>query len=84
MKSLKLHSKYHTNSFLSLNSQQTYEQWQIVFGILAGTYIFGSLAFLFMGTGEMQPWNNPPERNRSSHDTEEALPLKKDNVICVN
>ncbi|XP_055298408.1 sialin isoform X2 [Sitodiplosis mosellana] len=60
----------------------TYGQWQIVFGILAASYIFGSLAFLFMGTGELQPWNNPPERiNRPIHDTEEALPLKKDNVI---
>lgn len=65
--------------------QQTYEQWQIVFGILAGAYILGSLAFLFMGSGELQPWNNPPERrNRSIEDTEEALPLKKDNVIRVN
>lgn len=64
--------------------QQTYGQWQIVFGILAASYIFGSFAFLLMGTGELQPWNNPPERHRSLHDNEEALPLKKDKVIRVN
>lgn len=72
-------------NFLSPSTtQETYGQWQIVFGILAASYIFGSLAFLFMGTGELQPWNNPPERNRSLQDTEEALPLKKDNIIRVN
>lgn len=64
--------------------QQTYHQWQIVFAILAATYITGSLAFLFMGSGELQPWNNPPERN-GIVDTEEALPLKKDqNTIKAN
>lgn len=74
-----------TNWIFDYTQQQTYGQWQIVFGILAASYIFGSLAFLFMGTGELQPWNNPPERiNRPIHDTEEALPLKKDNVIHVN
>lgn len=71
--------------FLIFFLQQTYGQWQIVFGILAATYIFGSLAFLFMGSGELQPWNSPPERhNRPPQDAEEALPLKKDNVIHVN
>lgn len=63
--------------------QQTYGQWQIVFSILAATYIIGSLAFLTMGTGELQPWNNPPERIRSLQNAEEAVPLKK-NTIIVN
>lgn len=37
-----------------------------------------------MGSGELQPWNNPPERNHRHHDTEEALPLKKNGTIIVN
>lgn len=61
--------------------QQTYGQWQIVFGILAATYILGSLAFLVMGSGELQRWNSPPERIRTIQDTEEAVPLKKNNIV---
>lgn len=64
--------------------QQTYGQWQIVFAILAATYILGSFAFLLMGSGELQPWNNPPEQHPFRRDPEEALPLKKENIISVN
>jgi MFS transporter, ACS family, solute carrier family 17 (sodium-dependent inorganic phosphate cotransporter), other len=53
--------------------QQTYGQWQIVFGILACTYILGSLAFLFFGSGKLQKWNNPPEQGEPE---EEGVPLK--------
>lgn len=67
-------------------AQQTYGQWQIVFGILAGSYIFGSLAFLFFGKGEIQPWNNPPERDAivMDRDAEEGVPLKKSNSMIKN
>lgn len=66
--------------------QQTHGQWQIVFGILAGSYIFGSLAFLFFGKGEIQPWNNPPERDAvmSEKDAEEGVPLKKSSSMIKN
>lgn len=37
---------------------QTYGQWQIVFGILAATYAVGAVTFLIFGTGELQPWND--------------------------
>ncbi|XP_038222250.1 sialin isoform X2 [Zerene cesonia] len=37
----------------------TYEQWQIVFFILAGTYTAGALVFTIFGSGELQPWNSP-------------------------
>jgi MFS transporter, ACS family, solute carrier family 17 (sodium-dependent inorganic phosphate cotransporter), other len=40
---------------------------------LACTYILGSLAFLFFGSGELQKWNNPPERGEP---IEEGVPLK--------
>lgn len=39
----------------------TYEQWQIVFFILATTYICGALVFVIFGTGELQHWNSPPQ-----------------------
>ncbi|CAH2043218.1 unnamed protein product, partial [Iphiclides podalirius] len=39
----------------------TYEQWQIVFYILAGTYVLGALCFVCFGSGELQPWNSPNE-----------------------
>jgi ACS family sodium-dependent inorganic phosphate cotransporter len=47
-----------------------------VFGILACTYIFGSLAFIFMGSGELQSWNNPPEIGDRNKNPEEGEPLK--------
>ncbi|CAF4928649.1 unnamed protein product [Pieris macdunnoughi] len=43
--------------------ENTYSQWQIVFFILSGTYIFGALVFTFLGSGELQPWNSPPSDN---------------------
>uniref|UniRef100_U5EX23 Putative permease of the major facilitator superfamily n=1 Tax=Corethrella appendiculata TaxID=1370023 RepID=U5EX23_9DIPT len=58
-------------------NNQTYGQWQIVFWILAGTYILGSLAYLFMGTGELQEWNNPPEIGAKPRETEEGVPLNQ-------
>ncbi|XP_032519249.1 sialin [Danaus plexippus] len=39
--------------------ENTYEQWQIVFFILAGTYACGALVFLMFGSGELQPWSKP-------------------------
>ncbi|XP_060804821.1 sialin [Amyelois transitella] len=35
----------------------TSAQWQIVFFILAGTYLCGALCFVIFGSGELQPWN---------------------------
>ncbi|XP_049876102.1 sialin [Pectinophora gossypiella] len=42
----------------------TYERWQIVFFILAGTYIAGALCFVTMGSGELQSWNNRIEEDK--------------------
>lgn len=66
--------------------QHTYGQWQIVFGILAGSYIFGSLVFLLFGKGDLQPWNNPPERDTfdNEKDAEEGVPLKKSSSMIKN
>ncbi|XP_045775263.1 sialin [Maniola jurtina] len=40
---------------------KTYVQWQKVFFILAGTYVFGALTFVIFGSGELQPWGTRPE-----------------------
>ncbi|XP_013140906.1 PREDICTED: sialin [Papilio polytes] len=54
------------------HENNTYEQWQIVFYILAGTYLLGALCFLSLGSGELQPWNSaaPPP-------TKEEQPLNE-------
>lgn len=65
------------HSFLTifyLYQQQSYGQWQIVFGILAITYLLGSLSFLIFGSGELQSWNNP--EITMEDDQEAGQPLK--------
>ncbi|XP_050664700.1 sialin [Leptidea sinapis] len=56
----------------------TYEQWQIVFFILAGTYISGALCFTLLGSGELQPWSSPhtAKDNETDKQTPEHQPLK--------
>lgn len=50
-----------------------------MFGILAGTYISSAIVYIIMGSGELQPWNNPPERKRRSvANAEEGEPLKNE------
>ncbi|KAH8377146.1 hypothetical protein KR093_003693, partial [Drosophila rubida] len=56
---------------------QTFHQWQIVFWILAATYISAAIVFVVIGTGELQSWNNPPERKKIGDVAqEEGMPLK--------
>ncbi|KAH8366691.1 hypothetical protein KR200_002661 [Drosophila serrata] len=58
---------------------KSFHQWQIVFWILGATYISGAVVFAILGSGELQPWNNPPERVKISDVTqEEGVPLKND------
>ncbi|SPP79148.1 sialin [Drosophila guanche] len=58
---------------------KSFHQWQIVFWILAVTYISGAVVFAILGSGELQPWNNPPERKKISDVTqEEGVPLKNE------
>uniref|UniRef100_A0A182VUX8 Major facilitator superfamily (MFS) profile domain-containing protein n=1 Tax=Anopheles minimus TaxID=112268 RepID=A0A182VUX8_9DIPT len=66
------------------NDNQTYGQWQIVFWILAVIYITGSTAYVIMGTGELQAWNNPPEKGDGNGETEEGVPLNQRNQAAVN
>nr|XP_016945239.1 sialin [Drosophila suzukii] len=56
---------------------ESFHSWQIVFWILAATYISGPIVFAIFGTGKLQSWNNPPERVKISDVTqEEGVPLK--------
>lgn len=62
---------------------QTYGQWQIVFWILAATYCFGALIYVVLGSGELQSWNNPPEKKKITDvDTEEGVPLKNNKILA--
>lgn len=47
-----------------------------MFWILAVVYITGSSAYVLMGTGELQAWNNPPEKGDGNVETEEGVPLR--------
>ncbi|XP_017063188.2 sialin [Drosophila eugracilis] len=60
-------------------NDESFHSWQIVFWILAGTYISAALVFVVLGSGELQPWNNPPERVRINDvNQEEGVPLKNE------
>lgn len=69
---------------------QKFQQWSIVFWVLAATYTTGALTFLIFGSGELEKWNNPAETvakitddnladlgSSCSTSGEENLPLKK-------
>lgn len=60
-------------------------QWQYVFMIGAAVYITPAIIFMFIGTGEVQPWNDPmwmqcaDDDERPAHDDlpmAEKLPLR--------
>ncbi|XP_017789398.1 PREDICTED: putative inorganic phosphate cotransporter isoform X2 [Habropoda laboriosa] len=52
---------------------QTYARWSIIFWILAFTYCFGAVVFSIFGTGQLQKWNNPEEKQ-----DEERVNVKAD------
>jgi hypothetical protein len=39
--------------------QSTILQWRTVFWIVLGVFLVTNLLFILMGSGEIQPWNNP-------------------------
>lgn len=61
--------------------QQTFEQWRIVFWILAVAYMFGALVFLIFGTAKTLPWNSVSSTDKSNdiafNETEAIKPLKE-------
>ncbi|XP_034476546.1 putative inorganic phosphate cotransporter isoform X2 [Drosophila innubila] len=42
------------------------EQWRLVFFIAAAIYLVGNALFIFFGTANVQPWNDPPAKPRRS------------------
>ena len=46
-------------------SQQTQAEWQVVFFIAAAIYLVAALAYILLGSGDLQPWARQPP----SHDT---------------
>lgn len=58
--------------------QQTFEQWRIVFWILAATYTCGALVFLIFGTAKTQSWNSSQQETNGVQlfETEMRKPLK--------
>ncbi|XP_035796100.1 sialin-like isoform X1 [Anopheles albimanus] len=68
---------------LTNENPKSYAQWQIVFWILAVIYIVGSSAYVLMGTGELQAWNNPPEKGDAKVETEEGVPLNERGSVAV-
>lgn len=39
-------------------------EWRMVFFISAGVYFFGNLMFVLFSSTEIQPWNDPDQRDR--------------------
>ncbi|CAG2217366.1 SLC17A5 [Mytilus edulis] len=59
---------------------QTRAEWQIVFYIAAGMYIFGAIFYIVFASGELQPWakdscSNPSEEQNTENflDNEDGL-----------
>ena len=48
-------------SVVIFSFQPTRAQWQKVFYISAGVYVFGWMVYLLLGSGREQPWNTPYE-----------------------
>lgn len=68
-------------------SQQTVEQWRLVFLIAAANSIVGGIIYMIFGTSEEQPWNqyaklNTKEQERLAPRAQELVPraaVKRDN-----
>ncbi|CAH1715815.1 unnamed protein product [Aphis gossypii] len=62
------------------NNNQTFEQWCIVFWILAATYMCGAMVFLIFGTAKTLSWNSGPNAEESNgvhtNEMEAMKPLK--------
>ncbi len=41
--------------------QGTKEEWEKVWYICAGFFAVGAITYVFLGSGEVQPWAVPPE-----------------------
>ena len=53
--------------------QDSFGQWQIIFGILSVVYLLGAVIYLLLGTGELQRWNSPESEKEKEP---ESYPLR--------
>jgi len=44
--------------------QSTLLQWRTVFWIVLGVFLVTNVLFILMGSGELQPWNNPATKKQ--------------------
>ncbi|XP_071109519.1 uncharacterized transporter slc-17.2-like [Haliotis cracherodii] len=65
-----------------LTPNGTLEEWRIVFFIIAGVYVVGVTAFVFLGSGELQPWAVPEEQSSSEATTDPELGDNKSDITC--
>jgi len=48
--------------------QSTILQWRAVFWIVLGVFVATNLLFVLMGSGELQPWNNPVTKKQGGEE----------------
>lgn len=56
---------------INFSIQQSHEEWQLVFMISAGVYLFGCAVYWFWASGEVQPWALKPvekDKQKPSND----------------
>lgn len=61
------------------SSQNTIVEWSHLFTIGAVAYIVPALVFILFGSGEVQPWNEPPAKK-----LDESLPKPASPQVDTN
>jgi len=52
--------------------QSTILQWRTVFWIVLGVFVVTNVLFILMGSGELQPWNNPVTKTEGGEEAPTA------------
>ena len=42
-----------------LDNGNSRQQWNLIFFVTAGLYVFGAITFILFGTDKQQSWDNP-------------------------
>lgn len=62
------------NNYYHYYFQQTIEAWRFIFFMTLALYLVEFTVFTLWSSGEEQPWNNGPTKQKQSVDTQE-LPM---------
>lgn len=65
-------------------SQPTRAQWQKVFYISAGVFVFGWFIYLLLGSGEPQSWNTPHGTHADHYSINNADTHDRDHAVQTN